>query len=187
MSTNDGATLADTNCPAAYSGPGLGLYIFQCHIPAVDESGDESDRARRLTEVGLRYAATTPADCPSSSPPGSDGSGASSVRSTRSEADIVHTWSDGAAQLLAWSYALVAIGGLVGFYVLRRRRVPISPLVACLVAVTITAATTYGIIRFRVPGDVVFVTLFAVTLEALVSRTFPTTSRAEPAEEWVAA
>ena len=64
---------------------------------------------------------------------------------------------------------------------------PISPLVASLVAVTITAATTYGIIRFRVPGDVVFVTLFAVTLEALVSRTFPTTSRAEPAEEWVAA
>ena len=84
MSTNDGATLADTNCPAAYSGPGLGLYIFQCHTPAVDESGDESDRARRLTEVGLRYRATTPADCPSSSLPGSDGSGASSVRSTRS-------------------------------------------------------------------------------------------------------
>ena len=187
MSTNDGATLADTNCPAAYSGPGLGLYIFQCHAPAVDESGDESDRARRLTEVGLRYARDHAGRLPV----------VVAARVGRVwgvfrpidtiQADIVHTWSDGAAQLLAWSYALVAIGGLVGFYVLRRRRVPISPLVASLVAVTITAATTYGIIRFRVPGDVVFVTLFAVTLEALVSRTFPTTSRAEPAEEWVAA
>ena len=49
--------------------------------------------------------------------------------------------------------------GLTGFVVLRRRRVPISPLVAAIAAVTITAATTYGIIRFRVPGDVVFVTL----------------------------
>ena len=87
MSTNDGATLADTNCPAAYSGPGLGLYIFQCHVPAVDESGDESDRARNLTEVGLRYARDHADRLPVVvGRPGRDGSGASSVRSRRSMA-----------------------------------------------------------------------------------------------------
>src|SRR6185295_10657410 len=79
--------------------------------------------------------------------------------------DVLHVWSDGSAYVMVVSYAIVAIGGLVGFYVLRRRRVPISPLVAAIVAVTITAATTYGIIRFRVPGDVVFVTLFAVSVD----------------------
>lgn len=187
MSTNDGATLADTNCPAAYSGPGLGLYVFQCHVPAVDESGDESDRARRLTEVGLRYARDHAGRLPVvvAARVGRVWGVFRPIDTIR--ADIVHTWSDGAAQLLAWSYALVAIGGLVGFFVLRRRRVPISPLVAAIVAVTITAATTYGIIRFRVPGDVAFVVLFAVTLDALVRRDFPTTSRAAPAEEWVSA
>ena len=173
--------------PAAYSGPGLGLYVFQCHVPAVDESGDESDRARRLTEVGLRYARDHAGRLPVvvAARVGRVWGVFRPIDTIR--ADIVHTWSDGAAQLLAWSYALVAVGGLVGFFVLRRRRVPISPLVAAIVAVTITAATTYGIIRFRVPGDVAFVVLFAVTVDALVSRDFPTTSRAAPAEEWVRA
>jgi len=187
MSTNDGATLADTNCPAAYSGPGLGLYVFQCHVPAVDESGDESDRARRLSDVGLRYARDHAERLPV----------VVAARVARVwgvfrpiqtiHGDILHEWSDGSAYVMVASYSVVALGGLVGFYVLRRRRVPISPLVAALVAVTITAATTYGIIRFRVPGDVVFVTLFAVSVDALVSRTFPRSSRAEPADEWVAA
>lgn len=181
MSTNDGATIADTNCPAAYSGADLGLYVFQCHVPAVDESGDESQRSQRLTRVGLDYARDHAERVPL-------------VVAAR----VGRVWgvfrpiqtieaiqrSAPTAYVLFLSYTIVALVGLPGFFVLRRRRVPISPFVSAMVAVTITAAVTYGIIRFRAPGDVTFVVLAAVTVDALLARDFPPARRAVAPDEY---
>jgi 4-amino-4-deoxy-L-arabinose transferase-like glycosyltransferase len=184
MSTNDGATLADTNCPAAYAGDGLGLYVFQCHVPPIDESGDESQRARRLTHVGLDYARDHAERVPL----------VVAARVGRVwglfrpiqtiEAEVVQPWSERSAYVLFLSYTVVALVGLPGFFVLRRRRVPISPFVSAIVAVTITAAVTYGVIRFRVPGDVTFVVLAAVTIDALLARDFPPRRRAVAPDEY---
>ena len=180
MSTNDGATFADANCPATYSGTHLGLYVFQCHVPKVSERGDESVRARRLADVGIRYARDH-ADRVPVVVAARVGRVWGVFRPVQTiDADAFGRWSHRTSQFMLAGYWLVAVGGIAGFVVLRRRGVPISPLVASLVAVTITAAVTYGIIRFRGPGDVVFVSLSAVTVDALLARDFPARRRAEP-------
>ena len=48
---------------------------------------------------------------------------------------------------------------------LRRRRVPITPLVSQFVIVTVTAAAIYGITRFRAPAEVSLVVLAAVAVD----------------------
>jgi hypothetical protein len=60
-----------------------------------------------------------------------------------------------------------AIGGLV---VMRRRRVPIFPMIAIAVSVTITVALSFGITRYRAPVDAVLPVLAAVALDALWRR-----------------
>jgi predicted metalloprotease len=59
---------------------------------------------------------------------------------------------------------------VVGGVRLRRRQVPITPLVAQFVIVTVTAAAIYGITRFRVPAEVSLVVLAAVAFDGWWSR-----------------
>lgn len=61
----------------------------------------------------------------------------------------------------------LAVGGLVLLY---RRRIPLSPLLAMPVVITITAAFTFGITRYRMPVDVTLVILAAVAMDALLGR-----------------
>lgn len=69
-----------------------------------------------------------------------------------------------------WLLAPFAIGGLV---VLRRRRVPIFPFVAILVATTVTIAMSFGITRYRAPVDAVIPVLAAIGIGALWQRLRP--------------
>jgi hypothetical protein len=63
-----------------------------------------------------------------------------------------------------WTLAPFAIGGLV---VLRRRRMPIFPFVAIIVATTVTIAMSFGITRYRAPVDAVIPVLAAIAMGAL--------------------
>ena len=56
---------------------------------------------------------------------------------------------------------------------MRRRRVPLTPLVAQFVMVTVTAIVIYGLVRFRVPAEVALVVLAAVGVDGLVARATP--------------
>ena len=49
----------------------------------------------------------------------------------------------------------------------RRRKVPITPLVAQFVVVTVTAVAIYGLVRFRIPAEVSIVVLSAVAVDRL--------------------
>jgi hypothetical protein len=55
----------------------------------------------------------------------------------------------------------LSIGGLV---ILRRRRVPILPFLAIAAAITITAATSFGVTRYRAPFDAMLPVLAGGTL-----------------------
>ncbi|KAA0234939.1 MAG: hypothetical protein JJLCMIEE_01319 [Acidimicrobiales bacterium] len=70
---------------------------------------------------------------------------------------------------LAMFYALLPLA-VVGVVALRHRRIPVSPLLAQAGAVTVTAAISFGVTRYRVPADVALVILSAVTLELLLRR-----------------
>lgn len=68
-----------------------------------------------------------------------------------------------------WTYYAqipFAIGGLV---VLVRRRIPVSPLLSLAGVITVTAAITFGVTRYRVPADVMIAILAAVGIERLVA------------------
>jgi 4-amino-4-deoxy-L-arabinose transferase-like glycosyltransferase len=66
-------------------------------------------------------------------------------------------------------YALVPLA-VVGGVALWRRRIPLSPLLAPMIVITITAALFFGTTRYRVPADVALVILAAVGSDALAGR-----------------
>ncbi|MBK9178115.1 MAG: glycosyltransferase family 39 protein [Acidimicrobiales bacterium] len=76
-------------------------------------------------------------------------------------------------------YALLA-PAVYGLVVLRRRRLPLSPLLGMAAVVTIAAATSFGILRYRLPADVALVAAAAVGIDAILRRRWP--ARTGPGE-----
>jgi hypothetical protein len=81
-------------------------------------------------------------------------------------------------------YPLLALS-VAGLVVLRRRRVPIAPFVALAATVTVTAATAFGITRYRAPVDAMLPVLaggaVAVGIEVLAARERRRRAAAAPA------
>ena len=67
-------------------------------------------------------------------------------------------------------YAALVPTAIAGAFVLRRRGVPITPLAAMPVLVTVTAVLFWGDPRFRRPAEVAIVVLAAVAIDALATR-----------------
>jgi hypothetical protein len=70
---------------------------------------------------------------------------------------------------LGMYYALLALG-VVGAVALRRRRVPLTPLLAVIGAVALTVGFVYGTTRFRAPAEVPLVLLGSVGIDATIRR-----------------
>jgi CHASE2 domain-containing sensor protein len=73
-----------------------------------------------------------------------------------------------AVLLSLWSYFIVAPLAAVGMALLIRWRRNVLPLIAQIAAVTITAATTWGSVRFRAPVEPVLAVLAAIALSSVV-------------------
>lgn len=78
-----------------------------------------------------------------------------------------------ASQAGALLYVVVLPAAVAGVVVLARRRIPVSPLVAQAMAVTLTAAFTFGVTRYRVPADAAMVVAAAVAADAVLRRWWP--------------
>ncbi len=86
------------------------------------------------------------------------------------------------ASIAGWACYLVALGlALPGALLLRRRRVPLVPILGPLLVVTVSAALFYGLVRFRTPAEVSLVVLAAVTVDRLLASRRGEPSRAVPA------
>jgi predicted RND superfamily exporter protein len=70
---------------------------------------------------------------------------------------------------LVMYYALVAFG-VVGVVALRRRRVPLTPLLAVIGAVALTVGFVYGTTRFRAPAEISLVLLGSVGIDTAMRR-----------------
>ena len=57
------------------------------------------------------------------------------------------------SRLATFEYFPLLALSILGLVVLRRRRVPILPFLAIAATITITAATSFGITRYRAPVD----------------------------------
>lgn len=67
-----------------------------------------------------------------------------------------------------WYYWALVPFGISGAILLRRRRVPICPVVGMFAAVTATAMLTFGITRYRVPAEVGLVAFAAIAIDGAV-------------------
>jgi 4-amino-4-deoxy-L-arabinose transferase-like glycosyltransferase len=72
-----------------------------------------------------------------------------------------------ASRLALWQYYVLMPPALAGLVVLRRRRVPIMPLIAPAIVVTIAAALTYGVLRYRVTVEPGIVLAAAVSIDVV--------------------
>lgn len=75
-------------------------------------------------------------------------------------------WTALVGMVMWWAMGIPAIIGLV---VLWRKKLPVWPFVAIVLAIAITAAGTFGVNRYRVPADMVEIILFSVAVAALES------------------
>ena len=168
ISTANGGLLG-ANCPSAYYGSGIGLWHKSCYasinVPAnTDESVANADAQhagitflrQHLTRLPVVAAARVGRTWELYEP---------LVDTNNNRDDGRPHW---AVLLSLWSYFIVAPLAAVGMALLIRRRKNLLPLIAQIAAVTITAAITWGSVRFRAPVEPVLAVLAAITLSSVV-------------------
>jgi len=79
-------------------------------------------------------------------------------------------WQSELGFLMYFALLPFAIAGTV---ILIRRKIPVSPLLAMPILITISTAFTFGITRYRVPVDVMLTILAAVAVDALIRKRWP--------------
>jgi ATP/ADP translocase len=68
-----------------------------------------------------------------------------------------------------WSYFALAILSAAGGVILRRRRIPVFPLLSLPVIALITTAVFFGLVRYRAIAEVSLVLLAAVAIDTAIA------------------
>ena len=158
-----------------YNGRLIGFWSFDCQEQLPDRV--RRSAGRRVAEGGVlarAWASTTPATTSSEVPK------VVAIRVLR-QWELFRPWQtvefstienrdkDSAALGLGMYYVLAA-GAIAGAVMLRRRGVPLLPLGAQVLSVTLTAAYAYGTVRFRAPVEPVLCILAGVAAVPLLTR-----------------
>ena len=174
ISSGFGVTLASSNCAELYRGPYEGYWSLECAVlvkstftPGADESVQGAEaQAYALRFIGHHRNRILPVEM---------------AREGRAFA-LFHPLEqirlDSTVETRPYRWALVGLGmyyGLVvlsvgGLVILRRRRIPILPLVAVGLDVVVSVALTFGQTRYRTTFEVALVLAAAVQLEWVWAR-----------------
>jgi 4-amino-4-deoxy-L-arabinose transferase-like glycosyltransferase len=158
LSTGEGPVVLGANCPQTYYGPSLGSWSLQCSI-AVPPAKDQSVESARQFDAGIHYLDQHSGRLPI----------VVAARVGRvwdlyepiqmADRDVNEGRPVPASLAGLFSYYLLLPFALAGAFVLRRRSVKVWPLLVVAVAVTLIAATSYGLVRFRAEFEVSLVVL----------------------------
>ncbi len=173
LSTNGNEVMVYANCASAYNGQFAGYWDFQCQQRVReakgDPPGDESQTALYWRSLGFDYARDHIGELPR-------------VMTLR----VLRQWElfrplqnvtlggiegrnrDASSMGLLMFYGLAGLS-IVGAVSMRRRHIPLLPLGAQFLSVTITSAYTYGTVRFRAPAEPALCVLGAVGLVPVVA------------------
>ncbi len=169
LSTGLDPTLVVTNCDDTYRGPFRGYWSYSCLTRLPVPPGDDSVAGETYRHIALDYISAHRSEVPG-------------VLLTR----VARTWGlyrpsqeitldtiEGrelpASRVgLAGYYALVA-AAVAGAVLLRRRRVPLSPLVATLLMSTAAALLAAGLTRYRAAAEVGLVLLAAPAIATAIA------------------
>ena len=168
ISTSSGALLAGSNCPSVLSGPDIGGWNYVCAVRGSKPGEDPTIVDRRARQAGLddlrdnldrlpvvtlaRLGRTYGIFHPMASHQG----------------DVGREPLVAAAMLV--SYWVLAAGAVVGAVVLRRRRVPLWPLLSLVALSFLITVSSYGNVRFRAPAEIAIVVLAAVAVDQVLAR-----------------
>jgi peptidoglycan/LPS O-acetylase OafA/YrhL/4-amino-4-deoxy-L-arabinose transferase-like glycosyltransferase len=174
LSTNGNEVHVYSNCADTYSGKFLGFWLFDCQErirqAQGEPPGDESQRSLHWRKVGFDYARDHVSQLPKvvAARIGREWELFRPLQNAQFAA--IEGRSVRVSQVGLAMYWLMVPFAAFGAYGLWRRKVPILPLGAQLVSVTITAAYAYGTTRFRAPAELVLCVLAAVGMVPLARR-----------------
>jgi 4-amino-4-deoxy-L-arabinose transferase-like glycosyltransferase len=172
ISSGLGVTLASANCNATYYGDLEGYWDFNCASTApINLSADESVQASQAQHYAMQYIRSHEGRFVT----------VEAARLGRAfgffrPGQQIHL--DAGIETRPYHWALVGLGmyyGMValsvaGVVILRRRRVPVLPLLAVGLEVVVAVTLSFGNTRYRTPFEVSLVLLSAVTLDWIWSR-----------------
>jgi hypothetical protein len=178
MSSNSGSMLAGANCPSTYARRLLGAWDFDCTVSPDDADRSELEVASRSRQAGTTYAR--------------DHAGRLVLVAPARVLRVWGLWSPVDAtrleviesrnerwQYLGWTYDLaMLVVAVPGTVLLVRRRAVLAPMVAVVVAVIVTAASSYGNQRFRLSADPVVAVAAATAVVAVSRQVWSTSMRA---------
>jgi 4-amino-4-deoxy-L-arabinose transferase-like glycosyltransferase len=171
LSTGLGITLANTNCDLTYYGDRVGYWSPAC-IPEIPRppGWDQSDDEQFLRERAIDYIRSHQRRFPV----------VVAARIGRmwnlykplQQIDLDFwegrpVWASRLALGVFYPMAMLAAAGAIA---LRRRRLPLSPLLAPVVLVTVSAVITFGHARYRAPAEVSLCILAAVGATTILDR-----------------
>ncbi len=174
LSTNFGRTMAAAKCPGGYSGPFLGAQSYDClrrDQKLIKPGMDESEVDRVYRSEAIRYVKAHP--------------GGTVVQVAASWGRIFGVYRP--TQELGYSYTrqtkglivgwlallsfyLLVVAAIAGAVILRRRKVPIYPLLVFWAMILVSVTLTFAQQRYRAIGEPTLVILTAVALDELARR-----------------
>jgi 4-amino-4-deoxy-L-arabinose transferase-like glycosyltransferase len=164
LSTNEGGLIAGANCPSTYRGHDIGSWDIRCVNPEI--GGDESVAAAQARREGIDYARDHAGRLPLVvlARLGRTFELLQPVR----QAEQAEARAEGLEVAGAVVWFLLLPLGAYGLVLLRRRGVPLAPLLAPFALAVAATVVGYGVPRFRHPADVALTVLAGVALDALV-------------------
>jgi len=175
ISSGLGITLASANCATTYGGPLEGYWSVGCALDVpVDQHADQSVQAAQYQAHALDYVRHHAGRV-----------GAVALARLGRAFGAFHPLEqvelDARLESRPYHWALVGLGSYYalgalavgGAVVLRRRRVPVLPLVGVGLGVAVTVVVTFGQTRYRTPVEVVLVLGAAVAVDAVARRARP--------------
>jgi hypothetical protein len=205
LATGHGSVLQSANCDQTYSGPYLGYWNIECITAGrPPENQQQRDLLRSKDFPGVAYLLAQDPRDESVADVRARTKAINFIEDHLTRAPLVaaarvgRVWGffrvqqevgfdeffERRGHWPSWSgtwmyYALVALS-LYALVWMRRRRIPISPMVAIIIMVTFTAAISIGITRYRVGADVMLAILGGVGLEALWRLLRPSRTASDP-------
>jgi len=171
LTSNSGLTFAATNCDQTYDGQYTGFAVHQCAFESPCMTiANEIDQADCLRDQAFDYVESRPGR-------------AVVVAGVR----VLRLWElygydDGidygavywgrdvtVAKLGLAMYVVLLLLAIPGLVALRRRRVPIWPLLSLAVLVSISAVLSFGFSRYRLAAEIPLTVLAATGLDLLVA------------------
>jgi len=171
LSTTLGPALVVANCDDTYYEPWVGWWSFDC-INEDIPPGDASEQDLEYRERGLEYISDHKSRVPVVVLARIGRTFGLYAPSQQIFLDQVELRELEASRVGLFMYYSLLVASVFGAITLRRRKVPLTPLLALIGTVLIAVTLTFGQTRYRAGAEVAFVLLAAVAFDAALRERF---------------